>query len=330
MRGAVPFVDVFRGDFLESVHAGYAVIAKSDGEIVESWGDPDQIILPRSSAKMIQALPLMESGAGDALSDERVALACASHNAEPRHISFVSQWLDELGLDPSALRCGPQPPTDQAAAEGLIRRREAPGRIHNNCSGKHTGFLMLSARLGGGPEYIDPEHPVQKAVRATFEEVTGAKSPGHAIDGCSAPNFATTIRAFATAMARFAEAEAGSDVRQTAMVRIRNAMMAHPGLVSGRDHACNHLMSAAAGKAAIKNGAEGVYAAILPGLKLGVAVKIADGASRAAEAAIAAVLAQLGVVDAADPRVAVHLNAEVRNWDGLLTGYVRPGAALMA
>ena len=319
-----PLVEIIRGPFVESRHFGHAVIANAAGEVLEHWGDPEKVILPRSSAKMLQALPLMESGAGARLTGEQLALACASHSGEKRHVTRVAAWLADLGLGEDDLICGPQASRDRALRQAMIRAGEAPGRLYNNCSGKHAGFLTLAQHLGADLNYVAQENPVQKAVRAAFEEVCGEASPGFGIDGCSAPNFAVSLGGLAGGMARFASAGAGSGVRDSAMAALRDAMIAYPGLVSGEGRACAILMEAAGGKAAVKTGAEGVFVAILPAQKLGIALKIEDGATRAAEVAIAALLARLGVIDAAHPM----LNRPIRNWDGLVTGVERPVATL--
>lgn len=330
MQDAVPMAEVTRGGFVESIHRGHAVIARADGRIVEAWGDPDIVTLPRSSAKMIQALPLLESGAGANLTAEQLALACASHSGERRHVEKVSRWLSDIGLDETALKCGPQASRDAALAHEMIRADEPVTRLFNNCSGKHTGFLTLAKQLKADLNYVDPDHPVQLAVREAFEAVTDAPSPGFGIDGCSAPNFATTLTGLARAMAVFADAREDGSVRERAAARLRNAMMANPELVSGKDRACSNLMSAAIEPFAVKTGAEGVFVAILPNQGLGVALKIADGATRASEAAIAALLVRLGALEAGNPSVSRYLDRPILNWDGLVTGAVRPVPELIS
>ncbi len=319
---AVPMVELWRGGRCESVHAGHAVVCDPQGTAVAAWGDPEAVIYPRSSCKMVQALPLVESGAGAGLTAEQLALACASHQGAAAHVGRVAAWLADLGLGEADLRCGAHEPADRAERDRLIRAGEGPCQLHNNCSGKHAGFLTLARHLRAEPDYVDPGHPVQLAVRAAFEAVTGACSPGYGIDGCSAPNFATTLRGLARAMAAFAAAGSG-DARGRAMRRLTEAMMAHPDLVAGEGRACTVLMRAAAGRAAVKTGAEGVFVAILPGQRLGVAVKIADGAARAAEAAIAALLVRLKVLEEGDPAVRRYLGAPILNWRGIATGEVR-------
>ncbi|MGZ9809004.1 asparaginase [Pseudoroseicyclus sp. H15] len=330
MSGQVDLVEIWRGGRLESVHAGHVVIANAAGEIVQSHGNAHEVIYPRSAIKMIQALPLIESGAADAagLSQEQLALAGASHRGAAIHTERVTQWLADLGLGEPDLRCGAHMPQNHEAKVALIRSHEEPCQIHNNCSGKHTGFLTLNKHLGAGPDYIEIDHPVQKAVREAFEDVTGRASPGYGIDGCSAPNFACRIDDLARGMARFAAAPGKSGRRPEAMVRIAEAMRAHPELISDEGAACTELMRACGGKVTLKGGAEGVYTAILPELGLGVTLKISDGAMRAAEAAIAGVLADLGVLDRASPAYQTYAEAKLVNCRGIAAAETRLAPAL--
>ncbi|EYD74593.1 Hypothetical protein of L-Asparaginase type 2-like superfamily [Rubellimicrobium mesophilum DSM 19309] len=324
MGTAVEFVELWRGDILESVHFGHAVVCNGAGEAVMAWGDPDLITYPRSSAKMIQALPLVESGAADMvrLGEEQLALACASHRGAAMHTTRVAAWLQGLGLGEGDLRCGSHMPSDREAAESLVRAAERPCQIHNNCSGKHAGFLTLTRHLGAGPEYVEIDHPVQRAARAAFEETSGETSAGWGVDGCSAPNFAASLTGIARAMASFATAGSRGGARAEAQRRLVAAMVAHPELVSGEGAACAALMRACGGRAAVKTGAEGVYVGILPDLGLGVALKIADGATRASEAVIAALLVRLGVLEAGHPVAQRLSSGEQRNWRGIPTGRI--------
>jgi len=329
MSGAVPMVEVSRGGRLESLHRGHAVVVDAGGGIVRAWGDPDAVIFPRSSCKMIQALPLVESGAAEAagLDPRHLALSCASHNGAAIHVGPVREWLAGLGLGDDDLRCGPQEPGDLPERDALIRTGTAPCQVHNNCSGKHSGFLTLNRHLGGGPDYHEVDHVVQRTVRQAFEEVTAEDSPGWGIDGCSAPNFACSLEGLARAMAAFAAAREDGGVRARAMVRLREAMMAHPELVAGEGRACTALMRAMSGRAAVKTGAEAVFVAILPERGLGVALKIEDGATRAAEAAVTAILVGLGVLDACHP-AAGYAAMPLVNRRGIVAGEVRAVEAL--
>lgn len=331
MLNPVPMAEVWRGPLLESLHLGHAVVCDDSGQVVRSWGDPDAVIYPRSSAKMIQALPLLTSGAAAryGLTSEQLALSCASHNGAHIHTSRVNSWLDQLGLGDDDFRCGPQLPDDIPARNALIKTDNSPCQVHNNCSGKHAGFLTLNQYLGGNAEYIDVAHPVQQACLAAFEEVTGQDSPGYGIDGCSAPNFATTVTGLARAMAWFASAADRSDRASEAAQQLVSAMVAHPDLVAGETRACTNLMRAMGGKVAVKTGAEAVFIAILPEQKLGVALKIADGATRASECAIAALLVSLGVLEADHPEAQKYINKTLLSRRGLECGVIRPAADLL-
>ena len=327
---AVPMVEIHRGPFVESVHSGHAVICDGTGEAVEVWGDQAATVLPRSSAKMLQALPLVSSGAAHAagLDSARLALACASHQGAPMHMASVQAWLSDIGCTEEDLLCGPQPSRDKDLRFSMIRSGKHPGPVLNNCSGKHAGFLTLARYLKAGPDYVAPDHPVQIACRVAFEEVTGESSAGFGIDGCSAPNFATTMGGMARAMAFFATAHQRSDIQSRSAAVLVSAMMANPVLVAGEGRACTLLMQAASEPVAIKTGAEGYFVAILPARGIGVALKIADGATRASECAMTALLVRLGVLDPALPDVARFLNPPIRNWNGLVTGEIRPVAGL--
>lgn len=319
---AVPMIELWRGGMLESVHQGHAVIF-GPGGVESAWGDADAVIFPRSSCKMIQALPLIESGAAEAagLTPRQLALACASHNGAAIHTQAVADWLAAEGLTEADLRCGTHSPRDPAALKAITCTGDAACQLHNNCSGKHAGFLTLNKHLRGGPDYVEVDHPVQRAVRAAFEEVTDETSPGYGIDGCSAPNFACTVTGLARAMAAFANPAPGR--RGEAMVRLATAMAAHPEMVAGEGRACTDLMRAMGGRVAVKTGAEAVFVAILPDQRRGIALKIMDGGTRAAEAAITALLVRLGALDAAHPVVGTYLTDPHRNWRGIVTGDMR-------
>ena len=318
MNDAAKLVELHRNGILESVHRGHVVVCDAGGVVAE-WGNGAQVIFPRSSCKMLQALPLVESGAADAagLEVNHLALSCASHQGAHMHTDLARDWLAGLGLGEADLRCGPQVPNDIEARAMLRAHYKSPCQLHNNCSGKHSGFLTLNKHLGGGAEYIELDHPVQKAVKAAFEEMIEAASTGWGIDGCSAPNFTCEVGQLARAMAKMAAPDSMGGVRAKAAKRLVNAMMAHPLLVAGTTRACSTLMDAANGKAAVKTGAEGVFVGIIPARGIGIALKIEDGNHRASEAVMAALLVRLGVVDPADPRVAQYLHRPDINRRGI-------------
>lgn len=324
--------EVWRGSFLESVHHGHAVICDSRGDVVAAWGDPAAVVLPRSSYKMLQALPLVESGAAArfGLGAEQLALACSSHQGAPVHTGHVIDWLTVIERAESDLACGPETPRDPDDQRAMFKQGELPGRCHNNCSGKHTGFLTLERHIGGGPGYVDPDHPVQHAARAAIEEMCGEQSPGFGVDGCSAPNFGVSLRGLASAMARMAAPGGLGAARGAAALALTAAMKAHPELVAGEGRACTGLMNAMAGPGVVKTGAEGVFVAILPERGLGVAVKASDGAKRAAETMITALLVRLRMLEADHPEALRRMRPVLRNWDGLEVGHIAPAESIWA
>ena len=315
-------VEVTRAALVESVHRGAVAVVDAGGAIRFALGDVETAVYTRSALKPIQALPLIESGAADAfgVSDEEVALACASHSGEPMHVSRVAAWLDRIGCRETDLACGPQAPRYEPAYQEMLRIGEKPSRLHNNCSGKHTGFLTLSQHLQVSTTgYQHVEHQVQQAVLTSLRALSGVADPALGVDGCAAPNFAIPLAAFARALAQIAG-------RRTAGAgRVLRAMIKFPELVAGTGRSCTTLMRAARGKAAVKIGAEGIYAAMLPDAGLGVALKIDDGAGRAAETVIAVMLEKLGAIDAGSE----FARSAVLNTRGDVVGERRPARALV-
>ncbi|MBV9540186.1 MAG: asparaginase [Alphaproteobacteria bacterium] len=323
-------VELTRGDLVESVHRGAIAIVDAAGKTRLALGDVTSLVYSRSSLKPMQAIPLVESGAANAfgLGEEEISLACASHSGEPMHTDRVTAWLARLGLNESALACGAHASRYEPVAEAMIREGRKPTRIYNNCSGKHTGFLTVARHWDiatDGYERVD--HPVQRAVEAGLMDLTGAKSLAWGVDGCAAPNFATSLTEFALAAARMASGQGLSDTRAAAACRILNAMIAFPELMSGTNRACATFIRACGGKASVKTGAEGFFGAWIPALGLGVAIKIDDGAGRASETAMAAVLDQLGVLGE-DAKARALIRAPVLNTRGVAVGERRPAAAL--
>lgn len=320
-------VELTRGDLVESVHRGAVAIADSDGKLLFSIGDIETPVYPRSSLKPIQALPLVESGAADAfgLGSEELALACASHSGEPMHTARVAAWLARIGCTADDLACGAHPSRYEPVAEAMIRAGDTPTRIFNNCSGKHSGFLSVARHWDIATKgYEQHDHPVQQAVEKALGELSGMTKLPWGIDGCAAPNFALPIAAFARALAKLADPHGP---RAAAAQRLVRAMIAHPELVGGTGRACTVLMRACGGRAALKAGAEGYYAGLIPQAGLGIALKIDDGAGRAAETVIAAIVDRLGLLGD-DNAARDILVAPLRNTRGTVVGQRRPAAAL--
>ena len=287
-------VEVTRGDRIESRHEVDAVVVDSLGRLVGSWGEPHRSVLPRSALKPIQALPLVDTGAADAfgLGRAELALACASHNGEAAHIRAVEAWLGRIGCTVDDLSCGAHAPLGEAAAAGLAASGRAPTAAHNNCSGKHAGFLTVCRHLDLPVEgYLAPDHPLHRDhVTPALEAALGIDASGQrpGIDGCGIPVWAAPLDRLAAGWAGLSMGEEGR--------RLLAAMTAEPFLVAGTGRACTRLISATDGEAVVKAGAEGVFCGVLPDSGTGIALKVRDGASRAADAAVAWLLARCGVL----------------------------------
>ena len=327
MSGSVVVIEVTRGPVVESRHEGIAAVVKSDGTVVASWGDIDAPILPRSANKPIQAMAFVESGAVErfGLGDEHIALSCASHSGEPRHVETVRAWLASVGLGEGDLECGTHAPRLPETVEALIRANAVPTAAFNNCSGKHSGFLTTAVQYGEPTNgYIKYDHPVQRRLRDVMSDLCGADAHAfpHGTDGCGIPTLATPLKSLARAMASMADPSRLSNKHAEAAIRIRAAMNAEPFMVAGSGRFCTRINGALPGLVQVKTGAEGVFCAMLPTLGLGVALKMWDGAGRASEVAMAALLDHLGVLPAGQRDEILH--PAIKNVVGLLVGEVRP------
>ncbi len=292
----VLIAEVTRGGSVESRHFGALAVADGTG-VVWSAGEAERKIFPRSAIKPIQALQLVETGAADAfgLGSEEFALACASHSGEHTHVHRVRDWLARAGLTEMDLGCGPQWPSFREAEHDLVRAGEGPGRAHNNCSGKHSGFLTVARHLGESTEgYVAREHPTQaRWLDASAELAEETLDPALAgLEGCSIQGQPMSLSGFARAFGKLASRTGLGVVRKSAFDRIEAGMAAHPELVAGSGRMCTRLMSATNGRVLAKTGAEGVYIAWVPERGLAMALKAGDGGTRAAEVAIAALIAK--------------------------------------
>lgn len=320
-------IEVTRGPVVESRHEGIAAVVRPDGTVVDSWGDIDARILPRSANKPIQAMAFVESGAVEkwGLGDQHIALACASHNGEKRHVETVRAWLETVGLGEDDLECGTHPPRLPASIEALVRENVVPTPAFNNCSGKHSGFLSTAVAHGEPTKgYIKYDHPVQRRLRAVMTDLCGSNADDFAYgtDGCGIPTLATPLRLLARAMANMADPSRLSDKHAEAAGRIRKAISAEPFMMAGTGRFCTRINEALPGVAQIKTGAEGVFCGMLPNLGLGIALKMWDGAGRASEVAMATLLGHLGVLPGSRREELLH--PPVKNVVGLLVGEMRP------
>ncbi|KTR05778.1 asparaginase [Aureimonas ureilytica] len=323
-------IEVTRGGSVESRHHVSLAVVDGAGRDVVAHGDVGTPVFPRSAVKVFQALPLIESGAADrfGLDARALSLCCASHSGEDGHVELAGTMLERAGLGEGDLECGCHWPFDQPVALSLARRGLQPTQLHNNCSGKHAGFLCTAVHLREDPKsYVGAEHPVQRRVRAAIADVTGLAEGDlpMGIDGCSIPTHAVPLRNLAQGFARLAGGEGVAPERARAGQRLMDACMAEPWLMSGTKRACLRLMEAAPGRVFAKTGAEGVFCGAVPELGLGFALKAEDGATRAAEAAVAATLARLWqghdveLAERYDSLSRTHL----RNWQGTEVGEVR-------
>lgn len=327
-------VEVLRGDLVESRHTGAVAVFDDAGKSVLALGAIDSPVFPRSAVKVIQALPLVESGAADAFGfdDKELALACASHSGEARHATLAADILGKVSLDETSLECGAHWPTNLEATVALARAGGQPSALHNNCSGKHAGFLCGCRHLRLDHRgYVRPDHPYQEMIRRTMSEVTGAEhgDKNRGTDGCSIPTYAVPLRNFALGFARMATGKGLSPDRASAARRLFAACMAEPFYVSGTGKADLRLMQAAPGRIFVKTGAEGVYCGAIPELGLGIAIKCDDGQGRASEVAVAAVLSRLFEHDPSVQKALSDLvEPDLTNWNGIHVGELRPAAAL--
>lgn len=322
-------VEVTRGNGVESVHRGAVAVIDGTGLVVASAGDIDTAIFPRSAIKPLQALALVESGAADHfnLDDEELSLACASHSGEPVQVDKVNRWLVRMGLGMDDLECGAHGPRHDADIADMVRAGQTPGRSHNNCSGKHAGFLSTALHMGEPTRgYSRADHPVQQRLRAILEDLGACdlSSTPHGIDGCGIPVIAMPLVAMARALSRMANRAGLADPRAAASGRILDAMTRCPEMVGGTGCFDTRMMAAGKGAFVVKTGAEGVYAGILPGQGLGIALKIDDGAKRAAETAMAALLKHFGALDGGVMApVADFVEPVITNAMGVPVGAVR-------
>ena len=286
-RAAEPVqVRVWRGAHVESEHRGAWVVTDTDGRIVDQAGSAGLPVWARSTVKALQVLPLLESGGADAcgLRESELALACASHNAEAQHTERVRRLLERMDLGVEDLQCGSQPPGDPDVRQALRAAGGHPTALHNNCSGKHAGFLALARHLQADPKsYLDPAGEVQRRVRTAVAEMCSVEEAQIplATDGCSAPTFRLPLDRMATAFARVANPEGLEADRARACERIQAAVARYPELIAGRyKRICTDLVRVSGGRLFAKVGAEGVYVIGVREAGVGLAVKLSDGQGR--------------------------------------------------
>jgi L-asparaginase II len=339
-------VHALRGGIIESSHRGALAIVDTGGAVHTQLGDIDRPIFPRSAIKVLQALPLVASGAAErwGLNDEELALACASHGGEARHVQTAAGMLAKAGVDAAALECGAHWPYHDGSIKALAAAGQEPTALNNNCSGKHAGFVCLGCWMAEGSAaknkrafisgYLQPEHPVMQEVTAALQATTGydLKHAAVGVDGCSIPTYAVPLRHLAHAFARVATGVGLSAEHQRAAVRLRAAVAAAPFMVAGSGRFDTRVMERLGPRVFCKVGAEGVYCAALPEVGLGVAIKMDDGnTARACEVVMAAVIERLLPLSSADAAfVRGFSDVTLKNWNGIEVGQLRAAPELRA
>ncbi len=318
--------EVSRGGQVESWHRGALAVCDTRG-LRFALGDVERPVYCRSATKPFQALPLVESGAARELGfgNQELALMCASHSGTPAHVAVVERMLGRGGFTVDDLQCGPHEPGDHEAALALQREGRSPGRVHNNCSGKHAGFLHLAKRCGVEPRrHLDPASASQQRVRAAVAEMAGLEvaALGVDIDGCGAPTFRMPLFALARAFARLTNEGELAEPRASACRALVAAMSAEPELYSGPGRFVAALVRALPGKIVPKNGAEGVFALGLPAEGLGLAVKIDDGDERGYYPLVIRALCDHGVLREVPETLQRFARTPVHNTQGVRTGEV--------
>ena len=316
--------EIWRGGQLESIHTGAYVVVDPTGKVVLSGGDIDRAVFPRSAIKIIQALPLVLDGVADGLglTPAELALACASHSGLPLHTETASGMLAKAHLGIADLECGAHWPTQPQAARVLASGGGEPTALHNNCSGKHAGFLctaMFKAILPGG--YVGADHPIMQRVLECVETVLAVdlSRTALAIDGCSIPTYPIPLHTLATGFARLASGVGLPQGYAEATLKLRNAVAAHPLMIAGPGQFDTLVTKRFGGAVFVKSGAEGVCCGAVPHAGLGFAVKCNDGAGRGTEAAVAALLQR---ILGESPFLEGLSSKPLHNWNGSRVGSI--------
>ena len=321
-------IEVMRGQVVESSHQVMAAVADEHQRIVTSWGNIGFLTLPRSAIKMIQTLPLIESGAFDrfALDDRHLALASASHRGTKEQIELAKDWMQKVGIKEEMLVCGFHPPSDEAALAEFHRAQTKPSPLFNNCIGKHLALITTCLHLKEDPKGYDKyDHPAQKRLRQVLGEATKLdhqKTP-HAIDGCGVLTYGLPLQNLAMAMSVFYNGKE-TELRKASAARVLKAVQDHAALFSGPGDFTTLVLEKTKGKAIVKNGAEGVYCGLIPDRKVSFAVKCADGSHRGARAVVALLLRKYGAFS--EPDFSANLDwlvPPVKTWKGEKIGQIR-------
>jgi len=325
-------VNQWRGNAIECRYRGAVAVLESSGRVFSSLGDIQRAVFPRSAIKFLQAIPFVQSGAVEAygLGDRHIALACASHNGEPIHAGLAQDWLERIGLEHDDLECGAELPMHKATQFELMAEGRGPQRLHHNCSGKHLGMLSACLKLGDQTQnYRLYNHSAQQRWFDVVERLSNTRvnQLPWGYDGCAIPSIAMPLQRIALAMARFGDLSTLEGDQRDAAERVKAAVTQHPYLVAGKERLCTDLMAILAPDILVKVGAAGVYTAMIPEHRLGVAIKIDDGHDGAARVALGALLNQLGVIDAQKAhQLAEYFVPSINNSRGETIGRFEPSS----
>jgi L-asparaginase II len=330
MKPSETIVRVWRGSLTESIHRGHIAVVNKNGELQYSLGDPYFTTFARSTAKLIQAIPIIESGAAErfGFTEAEIALFCASHNGEEEHVATVLSILSKLGLASEHLQCGSHEPFHEPTTLSMRSNRVAPTSLHNNCSGKHSGMLALAVhRQTPHDNYLSIDHPVQQLMLQAVSEMSGVAKDDIAlgIDGCGVPVFGMGIDRLATAYAKLGQPQGLSEARATACQTIIKAIRQHPYYLAGSDRFDTQLIEATQGRIVGKMGAEGLFAMTAPESGLGIVIKVEDGNQRALYPAAVEALQQLGLLTPSELKALSSFHSpKIHNWQKTEVGHIRP------
>ncbi len=318
---------VYRGDLVDLTHIGHVAVTDFTGKLLYYCGDPGRVTFARSSAKPMQAIPVIEIGAFDAygISDRELALMCASHSGESFHVEAVRSILQKAGLDEGYLQCGTHYPFADYAAAELRRMGQKPTEVHCNCSGKHAGMLITANYLKEDLDsYYKPEHPVQQRIMKTIGEICDydASKIITATDGCGVPVHAMPLQVFAQGFARLSKPEVLGNRREEVVRRVTEAMTAYPEMVGGTDRFCTDLMKVCGDRLFAKAGAAAYYAVGLKDQGIGISFKIEDAAKNIVFAVVLEVLKKLDIISAAELKaLEKHYVLQEKNHKGEIVGH---------
>jgi L-asparaginase II len=321
LNNYVDLVAVTRGKVVENMHQGIAIAMDSNYRIIKKWGNTSTEIFPRSALKPIQTFGIISTGTdkGLKLNDEQIALATSSHHAEPIHVEMIKSWLEVLKLEEEDLTLGPAWPISLKRKDYILRHEGRKSKIYNNCSGKHCGQLSICVHQKFKTlNYQDSKHPVQKLFIQNLEKLSETKINHIGIDGCGLPAPSLPLERFTYALTKFADPTKLEGVDKKAVIKVVECCVKYPTLFGGSESVNSILTKSSSKRVLVKNGADGIFSAIIPDEKMAIVVKIKDGNTKAAEVSIAGLLKDLKILN--NDEVKKFINLPIINSTGKKTG----------